>query len=448
MIKPVPEKELLKIAAALEDYHKIFYTFWEMSDVLYDDSLPTAAVEFLKGERKPRLLINEEFWKKLNHRERLFVACHECLHVILDHGQRNGREVKGSTPHLVNVAQDITINEMIVDVFGYERKDFRKWKDLCWIDTCFDDPTIVKRNQKFTYYLEMLIKHGKKDLPKVFDRHQPSQSDEKKSGSQPSDPKPSPGDPKSADPAPTGEEESQEQRDARQSAAEKLAADLSPEEIHDIMEAGELGGDLAAAINAVLGDKKERARVRFAKMVARLKRTRMKLKESEFETFSRDDRRFDDVVRSYGAVLPGKGEAFRPAKDRILAYVYMDVSMSCVAYLPIFEKIWAAFDAEKDIFECETYIFDTKVTPHKPGDDARVGGGTWFNIIEESVLGRKAETGRYPDAVFVITDGDCAPSTAVDPLVPERWVWLLIDRAELKYIPKGSRWYWIKDVVF
>lgn len=439
MRKSLSYDELLGIASSLEDYHKVFYTWWEMSDISFtDDELKTAGVHLVDHNGqvldKPSLLINQDFWNRHNHRERLFIVLHECLHVILDHGERDGSEVEGATPDLANKAQDITINEMIVDVFGYDRDDLKEWKDYCWIDTCFDDPRSILHGETFTYYLELLVKQAKegksgKGAGKIFDVHPPA-----------------PGEP-GADGKPT---DPSKENDARISVAEKLADDLSPEEIETIIKSfpeSLTARAMVGKLEMLLGTKKttQLAKLKFGTVIKRLKRTRFKPMPVDTETFSRDNRRFDDIIRSSNATLPGKGERDKPVKDRLLTALFMDISGSCVNYFGAFQRVFLAFDAEREIFETRLFTFDTSVMEIFPGDRIYGGGGTAFHILEEKVQELKNEYRRYPDCVVVITDGE---GNKIIPEVPKNWIWLLTDRYDTRYIPTASRWFTIKQVTF
>jgi predicted metal-dependent peptidase len=423
-----------------------------MSDVVYDDKLPTLAVELVnhKGEvlDKPMMLINKDFWDKHNHREHLFMTLHECLHVILDHGERNGKDVPGSTPETVNMAQDITINEMIVDLFGYDREDFRDWKKYCWIDTCFANPRVVKRRETFTYYLKLLIKEqqaggsGKPDTS-ILDVH---------SGPGTGSGEPQPGDGEGKQPGAGGDEKSDAEAKARIDVAKVLVEELTPDEINAIIRslpenASKMAGTMAGALESILGTKTsvKRIKLKFANIVRKLKRSRMKIKTVDTETFSRDNRRFDDVIRTSNAALPGKGEREKLTKDKLFVALFMDVSGSCMPYKKTFEEVFIAFDQEREIFETRLFIFDTSVTPVKPGDRIYEGGGTYFHIIEPAALELEKEFKRYPDCIVVITDGY---GDNVKPKLPANWVWLLTDGSSTANIPKGSRWFKIKDVTF
>lgn len=405
----------------------MFYTFFEMTGVYYDDSIKTAAVQFHPSSN-PDLLINREFWDKLNHRERLFVICHECLHVILLHNLRNGSDIPGATPRLINIAQDITINEMIVFLFGFNREDLREWKRFCWIDTCFNDPTKIKKHETFDYYLNLLIKEQKQDLPEVLDEHEhrPTNTGNSSNSNQQGLP--------------------QEIKDKIQEVAGKLAEDLTCEELEAIINSGgNEAGSLSGMFEAVISNKSQRPKINFLKLIRHLKRTRMKEKLEDKESFIAEDRRFYDVIRRSKVTLPGTVEQNKPSKDRLLTCLFMDVSGSCIDHYNKFVKIYSAFDVERRTFEIRSFAFDTKVVEITPGDKVKIGGGTRFDIIEAKVQELKVEYGKYPDCVIVVTDGD-GPQFQAE--IPSRWVWLLTPGPSYGSIPTTSKRHLIKDVIF
>jgi predicted metal-dependent peptidase len=78
--------------------------------------------------------------------------------------------------------------------------------------------------------------------------------------------------------------------------------------------------------------------------------------------------------------------------------------------------------------------FDTAWYQAVPGAVAlKGGGGTRAQAIEEYI---RDKLPRYPDCVFVLTDGW---TPRPEPLHPERWVWLLPPWGSIEAIPKGSR---------
>jgi predicted metal-dependent peptidase len=427
MKRELTEDEFQAIAVSLEDYHAVFYRFWLLGSIWFDDSIPTACVRLPKNEGdKVEMRINPDFWAKHDHRGKLFIVCHECMHILLDHGIRNGKDVKGATPILVNKAQDITINEMIVDLFNFPRVDLQNWQNYCWIDTCFKHSALIQRNQSFTYYLQKLIQYGDEPPPgsgagptggSIFDEHEDD------------------------------EEPTEAGKEAKESLAGKLAEELSADELDKLQgalpmssEAGKMRGSYKMQINRMARPVK----LNVKKLVSHLKRSRHKMQEFDVESFIKDDRRFNAVTIRRDVAIPGKHEGLKPKKGKLLTAMFMDVSGSCMDYFKNFEAIWKAFDLEKDTFDLRSFAFDTSVMEIKPGVRLRVAGGTAFGIIEEKCQELSKEYNRYPDCVIVVTDGQ---GTNVAPSAPKRWVWMITNTSySLKYIPKGSRHYFLKDV--
>ena len=430
-LKLLDRSELLKIAASLEDYHKVFYTFWEMSAIYFTEQIPTAAVRFDLAGGKPQLMFNEKFWNKHDHRGKLFIVCHECMHVLLDHGVRDGMSVKGATPELVNKAQDITINHMIVDLFNYDREDLLDWKNYCWIETCFTNPVTIKRNETFIYYLEKLIedpKSAETGGPVTLDAH-----------SDPSGGKPG------SDPASGGAEA---EKKAREAAAGDLAKDLDPKDLEGILKAlpqaadGQ-AGTMAGVYEALINLKTKKLKLNFHTIIKKLKRTQVKYVEKDVDSFVRESRRFEDVLQRRDVSLPGSHQVQGPLKDRLLTVLFMDVSGSCMQHFPKFEKIAAAFDAEREIFDLRAFAFDTSCHEIMPNVSLKIGGGTNFGILEQEVLKLEKEYHRYPDCVVVVTDGE---GTSVSPKIPSRWIWLLTPPGVKQYVPTSSRAFQISQI--
>jgi len=426
MITPMSDEEFLEISNEISCYHKIFFVFIELASISFDDTVPTACVRFPR-QGKAEMLLGKDFWKDLTLQEKMFVVCHECLHVMLDHGVRNGMLVPGATHELVNIAQDITINEMIVDLFNYDRNDLRNWEKYCWIDTCFkDNHQFIKRNENFLYYLEELIKNP----PPNTGEEGPSTLDEHGTGA--------PG------------EESQENKKAREGIAEALAEELSTEEIEQILkalpESIKDSGLMAGILEYIIAKKINRLKIKFSHIVSKLKKSCMKEIDVDVETFTHDDRRFGEVLARKDIALPGKATLSKLKQDRLLTAVFMDISGSCLDYIPTFEDVFQAFDREVELFETRLFIFDTKVTEVRPGHQVQIGGGTLFDIIETKCQELEAEVGRYPDCVVVITDGD---GNRVEPKAPTKWIFLLTPEDSTdKFVPRNSRKFYINQITF
>jgi predicted metal-dependent peptidase len=470
------KSEILRISNRLEDYHKVFYVFFsEISSIYFDKNIPTAAIYFSKVG-KPVLKLGKEFWSTLNDEEKHFVICHECLHVMLKHDMRNGKNIPGSTPRLSNVAQDITINEMIVSIFGYDRSDLREWKKYCWIETCFEKPAEVLPNQEFTYYLKLLIKESKdngkskSDDKETVDDHSSSGSG---SGSDGEESDSEDGEGKSSDEladklkkaAAKSEKDSKEKKSGQNKAeeedskegqdrssdalAKKIAESLSEQELKDLLDQISHGPGMAGTIKDAFELKTKPAVLDFKAIVKHLKATQLKYDEVEVETFKTKSRRFTSMMNSNPSInLPGISEESRLNKSKLLVAIFMDVSGSCIPYIPHFKKIVKSFELESEYFEVILHTFDTEVTKIDQVKDYYSGGGNDSNrILEEACQEVKAKNKRYPDGVIVITDGYFFNEVVV-PEHPKRWVWLLTKNPSHKYIHQKSSKLDIEKITF
>src|SRR5574343_1955448 len=82
------KEEFLHISRDLEKFHAIFYRMWMMGKPNFTEESPTAFVRFDKNGDFLYFGINPKFWNELDFYNKLFVICHECLHVVLNHGMR------------------------------------------------------------------------------------------------------------------------------------------------------------------------------------------------------------------------------------------------------------------------------------------------------------------------------------------------------------------------
>lgn len=147
-----------------KDYDKIYTTFvginvvfakmWKKDPkLIFTDEIEKAALEIIDG--KFRLCFNQQFWNSLNHYNRVFIICHEYLHVIYGHWLIRA----DLNQEWMNIAQDIEINESLVDDFGFLHEKITGWKNHCFIETVFKEHAgLVLKDQSFEYYYELLMK--------------------------------------------------------------------------------------------------------------------------------------------------------------------------------------------------------------------------------------------------------------------------------------------------
>ncbi len=94
-------KQLKIIRFKLMSEQPFFGSLLYSLDLVLSQAIPTAATD---GKR---IMFNEEFSESLSMKERIFVMCHELLHVAYDH---TGHEWVGFEKELLNVAMDMRIN--------------------------------------------------------------------------------------------------------------------------------------------------------------------------------------------------------------------------------------------------------------------------------------------------------------------------------------------------
>ena len=152
--------------------------------------------------------------------------------------------------------------------------------------------------------------------------------------------------------------------------------------------------------------------------------------------------------RRFAALNPG--DMFLPSEyevtdedkenEKIDVWFFQDTSGSCGPYKDRFFAIIESMPMEK--FNHRLFCFDTKIyETDLESRELKGFGGTAFNIIEEFIqkeLAENDETKRYPDAVFVVTDGE---GNTVVPEKPENWKWILTPDGTDKFVPDASEKY-------
>ena len=387
-MKLLSQSDTDEIYSRLENYHSLFYTFVTLSNVWLTDTIPTACIELTK---KPTIKINETWWLASDWDVRLFIIQHECLHALLQHGIRFDTFRNANDN---NKAQDVVINEMLVSLFNVNRNSLPDWKKYCWIDTCFDDPSKIAKNETFQYYLSRMKKDNTSQL---FDIH----LDGKGSGDF--------------------------------AIPQEVLDTLSDDELkilQKVVGTGKFAGKGSGAIDAEFERRKEKRKVNFHKILRSLKKSLMKNTYESKYTVVQPARRFL-TMETDGLQLPGIHHNHNPLKDRFSVALYIDVSGSCSAWFPMFKKAANIINADP-ILELECFAFDTSVTLIKFDTSLKIGGGTDFGILEASCQ----RANKYPDVVMVITDGY---GTKITPEYLKRWLWFLTDGGTKNLIPPESK---------
>lgn len=419
-------EEFNEISRDLDKFHSVFYQIWEMGYPRLTFDIPTAAIKFDKKGRRVEFLFNPVFWKESDTYTKEFVICHECLHVILNHGVRI-KDLKGAKfwAKVANYALDIVINHMLVDKFNFDRYSIDGQEKYCWIDTVFGkDHKQVEKNRAFEYYFGLLkqkiVENAKSMSGKMKIRN----------------------------------------GDGSESEVEGELVD-----VHDFLEGldnEELKNDIKEHINNNLNDidkknfvdklnqtgegsksisdeKEQQAGTVAAGITFKMNIYEKVKKKSKWETvikkwslkFMREDHGVEQWAKtnrrisnlSIDLILPSEIEDQKDIQDKIEVWFFQDISGSCIHLKDRFFR--AARSLPEDKFLIRMFSFDTQVTEVdiKKGE-LRGGGGTSFSILE-SYIQREIKANpsqKYPEAVFVITDGY---GDRVNPQFPKKWYWFM-----------------------
>lgn len=435
--------EFFEIAQDLECYHGVFSRLWQMGRPVADESIPTAAVRFDRDGNYFGFHFNPTFWKSLDSYNRKFVICHEALHLILYHGRR----LQDKEKQIGNIAADIVINESLVKNFGFERKLIKNSETFCWMDTVFPGQK-VDADRAMEYYYEELMKNAKVVEIKMSGKGQPQ--DGKGNGSC-----------KTVDSHDEMGADGMGGNEATQDALDEVVGDavgaLSDQELDKLKKAVEgvldqetknsiQAGNTAGGLCKVMNVPKVPKKSKWETVIKKWMRKYMMPLYKEKEQWARVNRRFTNIQSLSGGkiFLPTEmeTEALVDEKHRVQVWFFLDTSGSC-AHLA--DRFWkAASSLPEWRFDIKLFCFDTQVYPTSFKEKKLYGfGGTSFSVIETYIQTemKKANTERYPDAVFLITDGY---GDAVKPQMPKRWYWFLSESYK-SCIPKESPTFMLKD---
>ena len=438
----------------LQRRHYAFRVFWDMAAIEFSKEIDTLAVFFDPNSFAPTLLINKEFWAPLDDENKLFLIMHECFHVLFDHFTRFAKYFKTKYKEYCNVACDIVINEMLTSSFGFDRDklDDRLYhKDNpssgAWIDNVFGEhKDKILPDKSSQYYLDKLIEiygeppempsggsgegaempsggGGEGGLPSGFDVHiviEPNDGENMRDAVEQSG---------MVEMLDENLEKSIGDNDDYKEAVSKLNSPAGTGH----------GGWIKVNVGRVKLKKKwEEVIDHFSR---RLMKTTAKLEE-----------RWDRVKPLYQPLLSKVKDIKLPSSTWIitesdeeqkgLVYMFLDCSGSCIGLKDRFFKAARSIDPRK--IDVRLFSFDDTVTELDIRYPRVSGGyGTRFNIIEQKIQEIiEKEHCKYPDQVFIITDGY---GDSVAPAKPERWIWFLTENGGEHYIPAKSKVFNLKD---
>lgn len=119
-------------------------------------------------------------------------------------------------------------------------------------------------------------------------------------------------------------------------------------------------------------------------------------------------------------------------------WFFLDTSGSNANMADLF--FGAAESLPADRYNIRLFCFDTEVYETYLETRAIYGsmGGTKFSILEEKILREE----KYPDAVFVFTDGYGEP---IELRKPKRWHWFLTPNGVTNSIPRKCHIHYLVD---
>lgn len=386
--------EYNNLLTRLQDFHAIFYNSWKISKPKFSEDIETACVQFDKEGQYLRFLFNPTFWKSLSEYEKIFVICHETLHVILNHGQRfkdsNNRKI-------ANIAMDLSINHSLINRFGFDRNSMELSKDLCWIDKFLDPSIPDDENAETYYYLLQTNDQNTLENNKNFDSHDFLESDMPLDFSE-----------------------------AIKTLNEMISDDDKTSlsnflKVHD-------GGMSAYGAGAVfdLNPHKKTKKKKWETVVKTWCLKAYNQKEGENSTWYKQSRRNSSINRNL--ILPSDEFTFdyNYSENKAKIIFFLDTSGSCISLKERFFQ--AANSLNKNKFQVELLCFDTEV--YKTNLETKTiygGGGTSFKILESYI---KNNYEKYPKLVFVLTDGF---GDIIEPEMPQAWHWFIYSEGNFKF---------------
>ena len=436
------ENEFNAISRDLDKFHAIFYQIWEMGYPRLTFDVPTAAVGFDKKGRRIEFMFNPIFWKESDTYTKEFVICHECLHVILNHGMRI-KDLKGKEfwARIANYALDVVINHMLVNKFNFDRYSIQDQDKYCWIDTVFGkDHKQVDRNRAFEYYFGLLKEKIVEDLSTMKLKIKNADGSTSDVGGEMVD----------VHDFLEGLDNESLQKEIEEHINKNLNDFDKKDFIDKLSKTGEgkermkesnskQAGSVAAGITFKMNlyEKVKKKK----KWETVIKKWSMKFMKNEqgIEQWAKVNRRISDLQTNL--LLPSEIDEQHMTQDRIQVWFFLDVSGSCVHLKDRFFR--AVRSLPEDRFLVKLFSFDHEVynVDIKKGE-VYGGGGTSFSILENRIQSDiKKEGLKYPEAVFVMTDGY---GDKVLPQFPKKWYWFLSDN--YRYcIPQESNIYSLKD---
>lgn len=442
------KEEYLSLLSELDRRHGVFYHLWDMGKPRFSNEINTAGVKLAEDGNCVDFLLNEKFWNSLNLDQKIFVICHECLHVTLNHGTRLFRNAKTAQEFkAMNFATDVVINHTLVNKFKMKREVIDPENKYCWVDTVFPHDPNLETDKSSEFYFKKLNEYiesnnsddsflgsGEGDSePETVDEHNPSIGD---------------GETNVFDDMGEVLKElddklMEEEREFIEDFIKKnkeLDEFANKDNFSGSSKAGNAPGNIFSKVDS---KKKIKKKKKWETIIKKWSKKYIKQTSKEEMQWARVNRRFS-LITGNDLFIPSEMEvdAIAEEKQKIDVWFFQDTSYSCSGYRQRF------FDAARSLpeerFNIRMFCFDTHVYETTLESGRLYGfGGTSFSCIEHKITNiLNTEKCSYPEAVFVITDGY---GDFVHPRKPENWYWFLTPRNSTNYIPSKSNKFYLEN---
>lgn len=423
----ISNKEWFEISLALEQHHAVFYKVWQMGKPIFNEDIPTAAVQFDDKGDFIWFHFNPKFWKRLDFYNKLFVICHEALHIVLNHGIRT-RDA-GINRKATNIALDIVVNHALVRGFGFDRNQIEGWEDYCWVDTVFKNKNPQPSTEEmYEFYYNLFDKvygmggpgDGEKGEPGTVDDHsfmgEKSEKWDKVIDS-------------------LNEGLSEEEKESLKGMIDKHFQQEPKSKLNQKAGTGTGGQWVFANISKVKKKKK------WETVIKKWSKKYLKEKDKDVEQWARLNRRLTMLPRDMFLPSDMEVEDDDKEKTRIKVYFFMDTSGSCWGLKDRFFAAASSLPPEK--FDVRLLCFDTQIQ-ETTLESKKIygGGGTSFHILEDFIQKEINQGGVYPEGVFVITDGY---GDNIKPQKPDKWYWFLTPGGSKSCIDKDCNFFNLED---
>jgi predicted metal-dependent peptidase len=386
--------EFRNVVVVLNQFSGLFYAMVNLGNVRWSAKVKTAAVRYDSTGYALEWLFNTVFWDKLDDYQRAFVLAHECLHYILEHGTR-----LDLTDKTGNYAADMVVNQMLISDFGFDVDKLGWLADgLIWVETLLPDAGYGDTVEQYHAKIKDL-----KELPpdlETCDNHGGLGNGDLNEF-----------DDSTTDPCISRSEIDRgvEHGVSNLSEDEQKKVKRQLQQVNKRTEAN-VAGTVAAGIERKLVIRKPKPSRRWEKIIHRWANERIK----ESEHWISSDRRW--LYGSGDILIPSTHE--QADKGKLDVMFFIDASISCADQSERFVR--AARSLPSDRFRVLLRSFDTEVYEVGADNVVRGFGGTAFQPLENHAL----EQRKYPDAVFVLTDGY---GNTINPMFPKRWYWFITE---------------------